>query len=68
MWNEEEVFAYLADPKKYLRAKLENKKAKSKMAFKLKKENERQDVIAYLKTFSTAEEAEAESEESTSSD
>lgn len=52
VWNDEEVFAYLKDPRKYLRAKLDNKKAKSKMAFKLKKDDQRADVIAYLKTFS----------------
>ena len=52
VWDDEEMFAYLADPKKYLRAKLDNKKAKSKMTYKLKKEDERNDVIAYLKAFS----------------
>ena len=52
VWSEEELFEYIADPKKYLRAKLDDKKAKSKMAYKLKKEDDRRDVIAYLKTFS----------------
>ena len=51
-WTPEEMFAYLKDPRKYLRAKLDDKKAKSKMAFKLKKEDQRNDVIAYLLTFS----------------
>lgn len=63
VWNDDEVYAYLEDPRAYLREKLDDKKAKSKMAFKLKKEDERKDVIAYLKTFSTApaaEEGEAE--------
>lgn len=65
VWTGEEVFEYLADPKKYLRAKLDDKKAKSKMSFKLKKEGERKDVIAYLKTFSPeAETGEAEESES----
>ena len=50
VWTEEEIFAYLAHPRNYLRAKLEDKKAKSKMAFRLKKEQDRADVIAYLKT------------------
>ena len=72
VWTEEEIFAYLKDPKKYLRKKLDDKKAKSKMSFKLKKEDERQNVIAYLKTFSAAEEAtdgaaEETSEEATTS-
>ena len=52
VWTDEEVFAYLKNPRKYLRNKLDNKKAKSKMGFKLKKEGQRADVIAYLKTFS----------------
>lgn len=55
VWTEEELDGWLTNPKKYLRAKLEDKKAKSKMSFKLKKEDERADVIAYLATFSTAE-------------
>lgn len=67
VWNADEVFEYLADPRKYLRAKLEDKKAKSKMAFKLKKEDDRKDVIAYLMQFSSApaegEAAEGEGEE-----
>lgn len=65
VWTEEEIFEYLADPKKYLRAKLDDKKAKSKMSFKLRKEDERKDVIAYLATLTsnTAEEGDAASEE-----
>ena len=51
VWTEEEVFNYLASPKKFLRAYLDDKKAKSKMVFKLKKEDQRRDVIAYLATF-----------------
>ncbi|MBO6814844.1 MAG: cytochrome c family protein [Rhizobiaceae bacterium] len=58
VWNDEEMFEYLADPKKYLRAKLDDKKAKSKMSFKLKKEDERANVIAYLKSFSPESESE----------
>ena len=50
MWTEEELFEYLAHPRNYLRAKLNDKKAKSKMAFRLKKEQDRADVIAYLKS------------------
>ncbi|MFD0917836.1 c-type cytochrome [Pseudahrensia aquimaris] len=52
VWTPEEMFAYLEDPRKYLRAKLDDNKAKSKMAFKLKKDDQRNDVIAYIKTFS----------------
>ena len=67
VWTEDEIFEYLANPKKYLRAKLDNKKAKSKMSFKMKKEDQRKDVIAYLTTFSPqAEEGEAATEETES--
>lgn len=52
VWSAEEIFTYLEDPRKYLRAKLDDKKARSKMAFKLRKEEDRRDVIAYLATFS----------------
>ncbi|MGI9363930.1 MAG: c-type cytochrome [Rhizobiaceae bacterium] len=52
VWSEDEMFEYLLDPRKYLRAKLDNKKAKSKMAYKLKKEKDRRNVIAYLKSVS----------------
>lgn len=52
VWDEAEVFTYLEDPRDYLRAKLDDKSARSKMAFKLRDEQDRRDVIAYLKTFS----------------
>ena len=72
VWTEEEVFEYLLHPRDYLRAKLDDKKAKSKMSQRFKKEEDRKNVIAYLKTFSEdtgAEEetgeGEAASEEST---
>jgi len=57
VWSNEELSAWLANPKKYLRAKLDNKKAKSKMSFKLKKETERENIIAYLATFSSQAES-----------
>lgn len=63
-WTEEAMFEYLADPKDYLRTALDDKKAKSKMAFKLKSEEDRKDVIAYLASLSsnagTAEEGATE--------
>ena len=48
IWDEEQLSAYLEDPKKYLRTYLEDDKAKSKMSFKLKKEEQRAAVAAYL--------------------
>ncbi|WP_319483955.1 cytochrome c family protein [uncultured Cohaesibacter sp.] len=49
-WDDEKLMAYLLDPKDFLKGA--GVEAKSKMTFKLKKEDEREDVIAYLKTFS----------------
>jgi cytochrome c2 len=44
VWTEEEMFKYLADPRAYMPG--------NKMAFAgLKDEQDRKDVIAYLKTF-----------------
>jgi cytochrome c len=45
------VFAYIADPRAFLRAFTGNPKAKAKMTFKLKDEQDRANVIAYLKSF-----------------
>lgn len=47
-WNEAEFVSYVADPKDYLKTKLDDKKAKSKMAFKLKKEEDAANVWAYI--------------------
>ncbi|MFY0693066.1 MAG: c-type cytochrome [Paracoccaceae bacterium] len=47
-WNEAEFVAFVADPKKYLAAYLDDSKAKSKMSFKLKKAEEAANVWAYL--------------------
>lgn len=55
VWTPEEMFAYLENPKKYLRSRLDNKKAKSKMAFKLKKKKDRRNLIAFLATLGVTE-------------
>ena len=47
-WSEEEFVSYVADPKKWLQKTLDDKKAKSKMSFKLKKEKDAANVWAYL--------------------
>lgn len=63
-WSEEEIVAYLEDPRAFLRAKLDDPKARSKMAFKLRSEQDRMNVAAYIATFSEpAEEAAAVVEE-----
>lgn len=48
VWNDETLSKYLTNPTKFLRAYLEDKKAKGKMAFKLKKEPDRENVVAFL--------------------
>ena len=52
VWSEEKLDGWLTNPKKYLRKILDTRKAKAKMKFKLKKQADRDNVIAYLKTFS----------------
>lgn len=47
-WNEEEFVKYVTDPKKFLAAYNDDKRAKSKMAFKLRKDDEKANVWAYL--------------------
>ncbi len=50
VWAEENLAEYLADPKAYVAKASGDPKATSKMTFKLAKNDEQQDVIAYLKT------------------
>lgn len=57
VWTEENLVAYLADPNAFLKKYLtdnghaDQAKGSTKMAYKLPNETERQDVVAYLKTF-----------------
>lgn len=62
-WDQDNLAEYIADPKAYLKTLLDDDKAKSKMSFKLKKEQDRKDVAAYVATFSTAVETEEPVEE-----
>ncbi len=52
VWTEELLFEWLGNPKDFIRGYLDDNKAKVKMTFKLKNEQKRLDVIAYLKTVS----------------
>lgn len=52
VWSEYEFVAYVADPKKYLVDKLDDKKARSKMSYKLKNEADALDIWAYLESVS----------------
>ena len=57
VWSEEEIATYLLDPTDYLRETLDSRRARSQMAYKLRKESDGEDVAAYLATFG-AEDAE----------
>jgi len=61
VWTEEELANYITDPKAWLVEKTGDKKARSKMSFKLNKEQE--DVAAYLATFSPVVEETVSTEE-----
>jgi cytochrome c2 len=52
VWNEELIAQYIANPKEFLKTYLGEDKIQAKMTFKLGNEQDRLDVVAYLKTFS----------------
>ena len=60
VWNEEEFVKYVADPKKYLATYNDDKRAKSKMAFKLKDADDAANVWAFIASVGPEIEAEAE--------
>ena len=47
-WDEANFVEYVADPRAYLREKLDDKKARSKMSFKLRKEEDAANVWAFI--------------------
>lgn len=47
-WNEEDFAGYVADPKKFLASYLDTNRAKSKMSYRLRDEEDAKDVWAYL--------------------
>ena len=49
-WSVDTIFEYLLDPKAFMREVTGDKRAKSRMVFKLKKEDDRRDVISFLET------------------
>jgi cytochrome c len=48
VWSEADFIVYVADPTNFLKEKLDDSKARSKMSFKLKKEEDAKDIWAYL--------------------
>lgn len=63
MWSEEAFVAYVQDPTGYLREVLDDKKARGKMAYKVRKEEDAANLYAYLATFGAAEGGEMEEDE-----
>jgi cytochrome c len=54
VWNEADFTEYVADPTKFLKAKLDDKGAKGKMQFKLAKAEDAANVWAYISSLSPA--------------
>lgn len=54
VWDEATFIEYVQDPTSFLQTRLDDKKAKSKMAFKVKDAEAAADVYAYLSQFSPA--------------
>ncbi|TYB86737.1 cytochrome C [Oceaniovalibus sp. ACAM 378] len=48
VWNEEKFVAYVQDPAAFLKAELDDSKARSKMAFKVRKEEDAINLYAFL--------------------
>lgn len=60
VWTEEDLAVYVQDPTKFLDEKTGDKKAKSKMMFKLKKAEDAANVAAFLASLAPAPAAEGE--------
>jgi cytochrome c2 len=54
VWDAEKIADFIENPSSYLKEVLDSGSAKSKMGKKVKKEDDRADVAAYLATFSEA--------------
>jgi len=52
VWDEAKIADYLENPTAYLRKVLDDPKAKAKMGFKTRKQADRENVAAYVATFS----------------
>ncbi|MDQ2090844.1 c-type cytochrome [Marimonas arenosa] len=65
VWDEAYLSEYLDNPTDFLRRYLDNPKARSAMSYKLKNEQDRRDVIAYLASVPTGQPEASASEETT---
>lgn len=54
VWAEENFVGYVQDPTGWLRETLEDRRARGKMAFQVRAEEDAHDIYAYLATFSVA--------------
>lgn len=59
IWNEESFVGYVQDPTGWLRETLDNRRARGKMAYQVRQEDQAYDLYAYLATFA-ADEGDAE--------
>lgn len=55
IWDEANFVAYVQDPTKYLREVLDNKRARGKMSYKVRKEEDAVNLYAYLAQFAPAD-------------
>lgn len=51
LWTEETFVGYVQDPTGWLRETLENRRARGKMAYQVRQEDQAYDLYAYLATF-----------------
>lgn len=56
IWNEERFVGYVQDPTGWLRETLDNRRARGKMAYQVRQEDQAYDLYAYLATFAADEE------------
>ena len=55
VWTNETFTAYVQDPKGFLREFLDDKRARAKMSFRVRKEEDAVNIYAYLYSLSSAE-------------
>lgn len=55
MWTEENFVGYVQDPTGFLREVLDNRRARGKMSFQVRSEEDATNIYAYLATFAAEE-------------
>ncbi|WP_224826623.1 cytochrome c family protein [Cognatishimia sp. MH4019] len=63
VWDEEKFVGYVQDPTGWLRETLDDRRARGKMAFKVRSEEDAANLYAYLASLAPAPEMEGEAEE-----